>query len=230
MTKYSTIRNGIIKFLDKSNNPKKFSEIKTELHTYDAVIGRELKILTDKKWIIKSNEGYLLNRNDSDITQILKYLDISANKLDGINLIPFDADSAKKSLDEDFNLTNDEFFELMKSVEIDKENFKKMIDLTKIYLATEKIDGLENELKFAMDKSNIAHVTSFLVTIALIRAFTKAKNKYKEVKKPNTGNIIEDISAFLQKVNIGIEDFTAALNEPFKIIITFEGIDIEDET
>lgn len=155
-----TIRNRILKHLDKSKEPQTFSEIKKALSEsqyrlcYDSVLGHELKILKDNVWIIKDEKRrvYSLNRSNPDITNVLKHLAVSLNSLDGIYTIPFSKERAKT------------------------ESKDVVINDIDIYLASQKIDGLEDDIKDVIDYELLDKLISLSFRIEKIINQRRIKN------------------------------------------------------
>lgn len=156
-----TIRNKILGHLEKSKAPQSFSELKKALNgCYDSVLGHELRILKDKGWIIKDEfrRVYTLNKNNPDIVDILKQVAVSLNSLDGVYVIPFEKEHAKT------------------------ESKDGLINDIDIYLASQKIDGLEDDLKDVIDYELLDKLISLSFRIEKIINERRIKNAGVTVK------------------------------------------------
>lgn len=240
-----SIRYGIIEHLNRKKELQRFTDIKKALGTSDTVIDRELRLLVIKGWVIKESIGYRLNRGNPDpqLSDVLKHLAFCTNTLEAIYDIPFNLTKITESVDKDMEKFVNEMpinEELLKENPVDYLNSlmsdqfdsqfvplvlkQLLIGKVKVYFVAEKIEGIENNLKNLIDVDHASYILEIIIDTAAKRATQIAFHELKEniPKQDSPINVWKEF-------NIGIiNSFLKSMTEPFRIVISFEGVDFEE--
>jgi len=100
MAENGTVRDKIILFL-KDGKPKHFTDITTGLTKHDYTINRELKILINSNWLLKTGKKpktfYSLDLTQHDVQEYLKRADVTIPDNSNINEIPVDYEKLNDS-------------------------------------------------------------------------------------------------------------------------------------
>jgi len=98
-----SVRAQIINLL-KNGQPTRFLDIKNKLHKHDFVIKRELDLLVERNWIIKTGLGratrYMLNLEVIAVSDYLRRFRATPDAKDDYHTIVFDLKKVWNLLDE----------------------------------------------------------------------------------------------------------------------------------
>lgn len=207
-----SVRAQIINHL-KDGKPARFKDIKTKLHKHDYVIKRELDILKDKGWVIKTGSGhttrYSLNLEMKALTDFLNMLAATPNINNSFYPIALDmsflADVLREAIPtEDESIKETNIIEIVKMMET--EIALPNIEIT---IAGNKITNFDIVCKLIESQTDmISSVVRFMKFVNEMRGFTVLAN-ITDSKKDTTFDEVE-------------KSLTETLNQEFKVIISWK--------